>query len=155
MTTRVSLALAAEVKERAAGRCEYCHAPQILTGQAFHIDHILPRSLGGLTISVNLCLACAHCNIAKGNRLRATDPRTGREVDLFNPRMDTWEGHFRWSADWTKVIGRTAAGRATVACLDMNAKILRLARPYWRIMGLIPELRLRYGQVETSPISPI
>jgi hypothetical protein len=49
-----------------------------------------------------------------------------------------WEEHFRWSADWTKVIGRTAVGSATVACLDMNANILKLARPYWRVMGLIP-----------------
>ena len=138
MTTRVPFQLAAEVKKRADGRCEYCHAPQILIGQSFHIDHILPRSLGGKTVSLNLCLACAHCNIAKGNRVKARDPRTQREVDIFNPRVDEWEQHFRWSADWTRVIGRCSSGRATVACLDMNAKVLRLARRYWRVLGLIP-----------------
>jgi 5-methylcytosine-specific restriction endonuclease McrA len=138
VTTRIRAELAAEVKARAAGRCEYCHAPQILIGQAFHIDHILPRSVGGLTISENLCFACSHCNAAKGKRWKALDARTQCEVPLFNPRKEEWEMHFRWSADWSRVTGRTGSGRVTVACLDMNAEVLRLARPYWRIVGLIP-----------------
>ncbi len=48
MTSRVPTRLAAYVKARAAGRCEYCRAPQILIGQAFHLDHIVPRSAKGL-----------------------------------------------------------------------------------------------------------
>ena len=138
MTTRVSPELTAAVKERAVGRCEYRHAPRILIGQTFHIDHILPRALGGTTASKNLCYVCAHCNIAKGSRAMARDPRTQRNVKLFNPRTDEWEEHFRWSGDWKRVIGRIPLGRATVTRLDMNAHVLRLARPYWRIMGLIP-----------------
>jgi hypothetical protein len=57
---------------------------------------------------------------------------------LFNPRMDRWETHFRWSEDWRKVIGRTPMGRATVAALAMNAAVLQKARPYWRVLGLLP-----------------
>jgi hypothetical protein len=45
---------------------------------------------------------------------------------LFNPRTHLWEEHFRWSHDWKKLIGRTSIGRATVAALDMNAKLLAL-----------------------------
>jgi hypothetical protein len=125
-------------KARAAGRCEYCHAPQVLIGQAFHLDHIRPRSAGGQTIIENLCLACSHCNIAKGSRTEATDPRTGERTPLFNPRTDVWEEHFSWSRDWKRLIGRTPIGRATVAALDMNAKLLQQARPFWRAVGLIP-----------------
>lgn len=138
MSIRVPALLATEVKARAAGRCEYCRAPQILIGQSFHLDHIIPRAAGGQTTADNLCLACSHCNIAKGNRREATDPRTGRLVPLFNPRTDSWEKHFRWSQDWKRVIGRTAIGRATVVALDMNATLLQQARPFWRAVGLIP-----------------
>jgi 5-methylcytosine-specific restriction endonuclease McrA len=138
VTSRLSPELVAQAKRRSEGRCEYCHAPQVLIGQAFHIDHIIPLSLGGGTISENLCYACSHCNIAKGSRTMARDPSTQRLMRIFNPRTDAWEAHFRWSADWATLIGKTSVGRSTVVCLDVNAKILRLARPYWRIAGLIP-----------------
>ncbi len=138
MTARVPARLAAHVKARAAGRCEYCHAPQILIGQAFHLDHITPRSAGGQTTVENLCLSCSHCNIAKGDRTEATDPRTGKRVPLYNPRTNVWEEHFRWSQDWKRVIGRTPIGRTTIMALDMNAKLLQRARPFWRVAGLIP-----------------
>jgi HNH endonuclease len=131
-------AFALVFKARAAARCEYCQAPQILIGQAFHFDHITPRSAGGQTTAENLCLACSHCNIAKGDRMAAPDPRTGKPVLLYNPRKDIWEEHFRWSQGWQKLIGRTPIGRATVRALDMNAKLLQKARPFWRVAGLIP-----------------
>ncbi len=130
--------LTARVRVRAGGRCEYCHAPQVVSGQTFHVDHIRPLAAGGQTTPENLCLACAHCNIAKGHRTLATDPRTRRRGRLFNPRADTWDGHFRWSRDWSRVIGRTPIGRATVATLAMNATLMRRARPFWRVVGLIP-----------------
>jgi HNH endonuclease len=138
MTSRVPTRLAAYVKARAAGRCEYCRAPQILIGQAFHLDHIVPRSAGGQTTAENLCLACSHCNIAKGDRTAVTDPRMGKRVLLYNPCAHVWEEHFRWSRDWRKLIGRTPIGRATVVALDMNAKLLQRARPFWRVARLIP-----------------
>ena len=138
MTARVSSKLVSFVNQRANGRCEYCQAPQIIIGQVFHIDHITPRSSGGETTSENLCLACSHCNIAKGNRTTALDRRTQKEVPLFNPRRDSWHGHFRWNGDRTSLIGRTAVGRATVAALDMNASIIRRARLYWGMLGLMP-----------------
>jgi 5-methylcytosine-specific restriction endonuclease McrA len=130
--------VAALVRARAGGRCEYCHAPQVLIGQAFHLDHIIPRAAGGSTSAQNLCLACSHCNIAKGGRIAAIDPLTGEQVLLFNPRADKWEEHFRWSADWKRLMGRTPVGRASVAALAMNAKLLQRARPFWRVVGLIP-----------------
>jgi hypothetical protein len=130
--------LATLITERAAGRCEYCHAPQVLIGQVFHLDHIIPVSLGGETISDNLCLACSHCNIAKGFRIEAIDPRSGNRIRLFNPRTDLWDEHFRWSQNFKSLVGRTPIGRASVIALDMNSKLLQQARPFWRVAGLIP-----------------
>jgi HNH endonuclease len=75
---------------RAAGHCEYCHAPQILIGQTFHLDHVIPRSVGGQTVAENLCFACSHCNIAKSNRTAGIDPRSRMRVRLYNPRMDRY-----------------------------------------------------------------
>lgn len=137
MTARVPSRVAALVKARAAGRCEYCHAPQILIGQTFHIDHILPYSLGDHSVVENLCLACSHCNFAKGNRTKALDPLSRKHTPLYNPRANICEEHFRWSPSWTKLLGRTTIGRASVVALDMNAQILQTARPFWRVAGLI------------------
>lgn len=110
----------------------------MLTGQAFHIDHVVPRSAGGQTILSNLCLACSHCNFAKGPQTQALDPLTGRRTPLFHPREARWDEHFRWSPSWARLLGRTPVGRATVQALDMNARLLVRARPFWRRVGLLP-----------------
>lgn len=138
MTPKISPSLAALVLVRADKRCEYCQAPQKLIGQAFHFDHIQPLSSGGKTNADNLSFSCPHCNIAKSNRTEGTDPRTGKLVPLFNPRIDDWEKHFRWSNNCEQLIGRTAIGRATIVALRMNDALLREARPFWRLAGGIP-----------------
>src|SRR5258708_31688920 len=42
------------VERRADRRCEYCRAPQPVTGVRYHLDHILPESLGGTDDMHNL-----------------------------------------------------------------------------------------------------
>jgi hypothetical protein len=86
----------------------------------------------------NLCLACPHCNLHKGDRVEAIDPRTQRRVLLFNPRTQLWDAHFRWSASYQNLIGRTAAGCATVVALALNTRVLRRARLMWVLLDLIP-----------------
>jgi hypothetical protein len=46
-----------------------------------------------------LAWACPACNGHKYAKTRAPDPRTGRTVDLFNPRRQRWPRHFTWS-EW-------------------------------------------------------
>jgi 5-methylcytosine-specific restriction endonuclease McrA len=46
------------VERRAARRCEYCRAPQLITGVRYHLDHIVPESLGGTDDMDNVALAC-------------------------------------------------------------------------------------------------
>mgnify|MGYP001589043844 FL=1 len=82
------------VRERAGHRCEYCRSSEFLSGQRFHVDHILPRTLAGKTTSENLCVACASCNSSKLARVEAPDPESGVVVALFNPRAQHWPEHF-------------------------------------------------------------
>ena len=130
--------LVRQVAERAGHRCEYCQTPQAVTAQPFHLDHVLPRSRGGETTAENLCYACPRCNLLKGDAVEAEDPRTGRRVLLFNPRLDRWDDHFRWSASYQRIVGRTAIGRATVVALRLNAEVLVQARKLWVLLKLIP-----------------
>lgn len=110
------------VEARADGRCEYCRRYQELIGETFfEVEHILPRSRGGLTVPPNLALACRRCNLLKGDTTEALDRRTGRLVSLFNPRRHSWHDHFRRSRDQLRIYGRTATGRATIDLLRWNS----------------------------------
>lgn len=136
--SRVSSELRRLVRLRAQNLCEYCRTLLDFTGHDFTIDHIIPEALGGASDLANLCFCCFWCNNFKQARIRATDPRTGRIVPLFNPRADQWEDHFRWSSTFTRVIGRTPAGRATVEALRLNRQSLVSARRIWVRHGLHP-----------------
>ena len=73
------------VAARAGGACEYCRLLEAATGVTFHIEHVVPRTLGGMTLLDNLALSCPGCNLGKGGRLGAKD-RHGSEQPFFNPR---------------------------------------------------------------------
>jgi 5-methylcytosine-specific restriction endonuclease McrA len=51
------------VLDRDGHRCVYC------AGRADTIDHVRPRSRGGLHVWTNVVAACARCNHRKGDRL--------------------------------------------------------------------------------------
>src|SRR5256885_5103728 len=91
--------LRAAVVHRASGRCEYCRLSQLGQEAAFHIDHAVPRAAGGPTTLENLALACVSCSLRKWAKRTATDPESGEETSLFNPRSDTWEEHFRFDGE--------------------------------------------------------
>lgn len=46
--------------------CQYCGV--VLSTEEYTLDHIIPRSKGGLSTWNNLVLACVRCNKRKGNR---------------------------------------------------------------------------------------
>jgi hypothetical protein len=126
------------IEARAGYRCEYCRAPQPICGYRFHLDHIRPIAGGGPDSLSNRCLACASCNLAKGDRTRAADPLTGREVSLFHPRRQVWNRHFRWSSDRKQILGTTPTGRATIEALDLNDELRVRARLFWFETGWLP-----------------
>lgn len=108
------------VRERASGRCEYCHMAEAWEPFfTYHVEHIIARQHDGADDLANLCLACHHCNSFKGPNLTSLDPDGRTVTTLFNPRTQSWKDHFR-IADG-RVIGLSAVGRTTVFLLQMNA----------------------------------
>lgn len=126
------------VTTRAKNRCEYCLSPAEQTGIPMTMDHIIPRVQGGVSEADNLCLACSRCNGRKRDLTHAYDLATHRRVQLFHPRRQRWARHFRWSEDGTRILGRTACGRATVEALQMNHPDIIRARENWVIVGWHP-----------------
>jgi hypothetical protein len=105
----------------------------------FEVEHIIPVAGGGSSDESNLWLSCPLCNRHKGDRTSATDPETGEQVPLFNPRTQRWSEHFRWSDDGVRILGLTPTGRATAAALrladDPDALVIRA---YWVLAGWHP-----------------
>lgn len=128
---KITKHIARSVQERANGCCEYCRSSEWLTGQRFHIDHIVPQSKGGSDELDNLCLACPGCNGSKLNRLLAFDSESGENVPLFHPRLQQWLAHFIWDAHGTHILRITATGRATVVALKMNRSLSVAVRSEW------------------------
>lgn len=56
-----------DIFAKCEGKCHYCCRPLILDG-IWHVEHMLPRALGGADEIGNLVAACAPCNLAKGDR---------------------------------------------------------------------------------------
>lgn len=78
------------------------------------------------------------CNGHKADRIEALDPVSKSMMPLFNPRQDTWQGHFEWTGDGTTITGRTAKGRAIVSVLAMNHPDMMAARRLWVAVGWHP-----------------
>ncbi len=106
------------VRQRAAGRCEYCRLPQSPYAWTFPVDHIIARQHGGKTQLGNLALACLRCNRSKGPNIAGIDGQTRRLVPLYHPRRDLWTEHFRWRGP--RLVGLTPVGRATIRVLAIN-----------------------------------
>ena len=110
-----------QVRERAAGRCEYCLLPDRieLTGP-FHVEHIIALQHRGTDELSNLAWACSRCNRHKGTNLSAVDPDSKTVVPLFNPRREKWIDYFEIGG--ALIMGKSPVGRATAQLLQMNAQ---------------------------------
>lgn len=56
-----------DVFARSGGCCAYCGTSLQLDG-AWHVEHQLPRALGGSEEALNLVAACEPCNLRKSDR---------------------------------------------------------------------------------------
>jgi hypothetical protein len=133
----VSPALRTAVLLRAHDQCEYCGLSQAGQEAVFHIDHVLPRAAGGRTTEENLALACVGCSLHKAAKQTATDPQTGQEIGLFNPRREKWLEHFQWQREI--LVGTSAVGRATVEALKMNRPLILAIRREETLRGRHPQ----------------
>ena len=59
-------------------------------------------------------------------------------MPLYHPRRQRWGDHFAWSDDFTRVIGLTATGRATVVLLQLNRETLINLREALVVLGQHP-----------------
>jgi hypothetical protein len=103
------------------------------SGATFHVEHTLPASAGGSDELINLAWACPSCNLKKSNRLTAKEPETGTCLCSITDRS---EDHFVWQRH--VVVGRTPAGRALVAALDLNHARRLLIREAEEAFDLFP-----------------
>jgi hypothetical protein len=111
---------------------------QRISGGQMHIEHLIPRARGGRSERANLWLSCAWCNSYKGTQVESVDPETGMHVSLFNPRIQRWPEHFRWTDDGVRILGLTPVGRATEAALRLNNPYIVPARRMWVVAGWHP-----------------
>ena len=125
-----------QVWQRAKGCCEYCQLPQEHSVLPHEIDHIRAKKHHGPHTLENTCIACAHCNGAKGANAAGYDSESGDLVPLFNPREDVWVEHFLW--DGPLLIGKTPVGRATIDVLSINDAICVDQREFLIKAGLFP-----------------
>jgi hypothetical protein len=129
-------ALEALVRQRAKGVCEYCHFPESFAEVPFQVEHIIARQHQGPTEAENLALSCAFCNRYKGPNLSGVDPLTKKVVRLFDPRKQSWAGHFEWNGP--VLVGKTETGRATIQTLAINRPDAILVRRLLFVEGAYP-----------------
>ncbi len=96
----------------------------------------MPRSRGGSEDLSNLAFCCQGCNNTKYSKVTGEDLLTREVVALFNPRLQRWRDHFRWSEDFLRMEGLTATGRATISVLQLNRETVVNFR---RILGAAGE----------------
>jgi hypothetical protein len=133
------------VERRAGRRCEYCRCPLTVSTEPFAVEHILPTVRGGATAPDNLALSCSGCNGHKYDRIEGDDPVGQSLAPLYHPRQHTWSEHFAWNEDYTRIIGLTPTGRATVATLHLNREGVVNLRRLLVLVGLHPP-----GEPETA-----
>lgn len=134
----ISVVTRRNVRRDAKNRCGYCQSHQQYLLSRLEVEHIIPSSKGGSDDESNLWLACRRCNNHKSAKIDAVDPTSGQRVALFNPRMQTWSDHFRWSDSGTYVIGLTSTGRATINALELNESHAVAVRRNWVQVGWHP-----------------
>ena len=101
--TKISAKLRRDVIKRAGGFCEYCRSNSAFSDSPFDVEHIVPISANGETLSHNLALSCHGCNLHKLSRIKGFDVISEATVRLFHPRIDDWTKHFAWAEDFSVI----------------------------------------------------
>lgn len=129
------------VIDRANGCCEYCLSQVKFSPDPFSIEHIVPRSKGGSDLEENLAFSCQGCNGHKYTATEGIDPINGELAVLYNPRLHQWDEHFVWDETFSRIIGYTAIGRATVERLCLNRSGVVNLRQVLRKLDRHPPMR--------------
>jgi 5-methylcytosine-specific restriction endonuclease McrA len=89
---------------RDGNECQYCGSTHDLT-----LDHVLPRSRGGLSTWENLCTACKTCNARKGDHT-PDEAGTPLKVKPFKPSFLMFLREFSGVIDenWRPYLGKAS-----------------------------------------------
>lgn len=84
--------------ERCGGSCSYCRRPVGHYGWAWHIEHVLPKSIHDKETFLlsNLTVGCVHCNMWKGSKV--DKKQKTKKLPIINP-VDTgfkYSDHLRF-----------------------------------------------------------
>ena len=94
--------------------CQYC--ADALTTESYSLDHVIPRSQGGLSTWENLVACCKYCNSEKANRTPEQagmrllkkpvapsihDSKFTFRLQIKNPRPE-WESYLYWNVELEK-----------------------------------------------------
>jgi 5-methylcytosine-specific restriction endonuclease McrA len=95
--------------------CQYCGRP--LTTETYSVDHVWPRSKGGLSVWTNLVACCQDCNSRKANKTLdelpdmqllkkpvepdPMDPKFNFKLHIRNPHP-SWEPWLYWNVELEK-----------------------------------------------------
>lgn len=132
---RVGPELRSLVAQRAGRRCEYCLIHEDDAAFSHEVDHIVSRQHGGETTADNLAYACMICNRFKGTNISSVDA-SGSIMELFNPRSERWEDHFRLTGAVIQPV--TGTGEATARLLRLNAAERVVERNVLQRLGRYP-----------------
>jgi HNH endonuclease len=102
---------------RAGSRCEYCQLAQSFSPLPHAIDHIVSRQHRGATMAENLALACFS---ATAIRVQMSRESTRSRVERcgYSIHEGIAGNGFAWEG--ALLVGRTHAGRVTIALLEIN-----------------------------------
>jgi hypothetical protein len=118
MSNEISQDVRRLVADRAYHICEYCLVHEDDVYHGCEVDHIISLKHGGLAAPENLAYACFHCNRHKGTDVGSISTSNGTFVRFYNPRLDHWPEHFRWSEG--RVEPLSVIGEVTCRLLDFN-----------------------------------
>ena len=120
--------------------CEYCIIPAAFATDFYNFAHMTPVSKNGRSELENLAKCCSICNGHKHDKIAYFDPLTQQMCRLYHPRQDTWRGHFQWSLDELRIVGKTAIGHTTIALLQLNRSNAVNLRKLLKMAGLHPPI---------------
>jgi 5-methylcytosine-specific restriction endonuclease McrA len=101
------------IYERDKGTCQYCGRRVPIS--EYTMDHVLPRSRGGVTSWENIVVSCARCNARKGDRTPAEARMSLQSVPV-KPKWATPLGirlGQRMNASWKKFLHKNYWGKET------------------------------------------
>lgn len=140
-----SARMRARIYTRDGRVCQYCGG---VDAPVYHVEHVIPRIMGGPAQPYNLVVACRPCNLRKGRRVWIP-----RNLDSITQQYPAWRARVLASTEHPPrpAVSSKALPRATPAAPPLIA--LRRAAPAETaaaLRGIIWELQAALESITTG-----